>query len=98
MARRQAGYRVEMETMTCPGCQGPMEPRDVAETRVHRCGSCGGIFLARTDLGGLVEAESDWHQRRSAVTRSMPRISESMDPPIPPKRRNRAFIEKLFNA
>lgn len=63
--------------------------------RVLLCGSCGGVFLDRADLGNLVEAENDWHAHRSADTSQLPRITPDMPaPPSTPKARS--YVESLF--
>jgi hypothetical protein len=64
----------------------------------QRCASCGGIFLAKADLGALVEAENDWHDHQSANTAALPRITDFSSPPPAARPRSRAFIEALFNA
>jgi Zn-finger nucleic acid-binding protein len=83
--------------MTCPKCEGEMAAHRYAGVTAQRCDSCGGIFLAKSDLGGLVEAENDWHDHQSANTAALPRITDFSSPP-PPRPRSRAFIEALFNA
>lgn len=62
---------------------------------VLKCGSCGGVFLARSDLGALVEAENDWHNHQSANTAALPRIDFTAPPPKTPPR-SRSFLETLF--
>ncbi|MET3963828.1 Zn-finger nucleic acid-binding protein [Marmoricola sp. OAE513] len=81
--------------LTCPQCQGVMAERTLGHVTTHRCDGCGGVFLARADLGGLVEAENDWHAHQSANTAALPRISSSMPPPGPVER-SRAYVETLF--
>lgn len=81
--------------MSCPQCQGTMTELRYAHASVRRCESCNGLFLARADLGALVEAENDWHAHRSANTAALPRITPDMSaPPAPPS--SRAFVETLF--
>jgi uncharacterized protein len=62
---------------------------------VHRCEDCAGVFLARPELGALIEAENDWHAHQSANTAALPRITQDMTMP-PPVERSRAFVETLF--
>lgn len=72
-----------------------MAERTLGHVTAHRCTECGGVFLARADLGGLVEAENDWHAHQSANTATLPRISSSMPAP-PPVERSRSYVETLF--
>ena len=53
------------------------------------------MFLARADLGALVEAENDWHAHQSPDTAMLPRITPGMSAP-PASARSRAFLETLF--
>jgi Zn-finger nucleic acid-binding protein len=82
--------------MTCPQCQGTMTERTFGHVTAHRCADCGGVFLARADLGALVEAETDWHAHQSANTAQLPRITADMAAPVTPQR-TRAYVETLFN-
>lgn len=68
------------------------------EVTARRCDACGGIFLAKSDLGALVEAENDWHDHQSANTAALPRITDLSSPPPPARPRSRSFIEALFKA
>ncbi len=75
-----------------------MTGRAFSHLTVQRCDDCSGVFLARADLGALVEAENDWHAHQSANTAALPRItSEMTSAPVLPAR-NRAYIETLFKA
>lgn len=75
-----------------------MAERVLGHVTVHRCESCSGVFLARADLGGLIEAENDWHAHQSANTATLPRITSEMDTaPVMPTR-SRAYLETLFQA
>lgn len=87
-----------VDTMTCPRCQGTMATRRFAHAEVSRCEDCSGVFLARADLGALIEGENDWHAHQSANTAALPRItSEMASPPVGPER-SRAFVETLFKS
>ena len=81
--------------MTCPQCQGTMSERRFGHASVRRCEDCSGVFLARADLGALVEAENDWHAHQSPDTAMLPRITPGMSAP-PASARSRAFLETLF--
>ncbi len=84
-----------MEEMTCPKCAGTMVERPHGRVRVRQCDSCRGVFLDRSDLGSLVEAENDWHAHRSADTAQLPRITADMAaPPSVPK--TRSYLDGLF--
>lgn len=83
--------------MTCPQCSGSMESIGYGHVTVRRCTDCSGVFLSRTELGGLVEAENDWHSHQSANTAMLPRITADMTEAPPARPRSRAFVETLFN-
>jgi len=78
----------------CPRCGGEMGERSAGDVTVLACGSCQGIFLDRSDLGRLVEAENDWHSQRSTDTAQLPRITADMPPPRPSKARS--YLDSLF--
>ena len=85
-----------MDELTCPQCQGTMAVRTFGHVSVRRCAECSGVFLARADLGALIEAETDWHAFQSPNTATLPRITPGMQaPPVAPER-SRAFVETLF--
>lgn len=69
--------------------------RTFGHVSVRRCNDCSGVFLARPDLGALIEAENDWHAFQSPNTAMLPRITPDMPPP-PASERSQAFVEKLF--
>jgi Zn-finger nucleic acid-binding protein len=71
-----------------------MGERSAGDVTVLACGSCQGIFLDRSDLGRLVEAENDWHSQRSTDTAQLPRITADMPPPRPSKARS--YLDSLF--
>jgi Zn-finger nucleic acid-binding protein len=73
-----------------------MVRRGFAQASVSQCEGCGGLFLERTELGSLVEAETDWHAHRSSSTQPMPRITADMAEPPPARPRARSFIDALF--
>ncbi len=82
--------------MSCPKCQLAMSSRSVGGASVSQCTSCEGIFLERADLGNLVEAENDWHQKSGPKTAPLPRITADMTAPPPSRPEVRAYIETLF--
>ena len=90
-----------METMTCPVCGTEMVTRSLdpslGEAGVHQCPSGHGVFLARADLGDLIEAESDWHRHAGQHTAPMPRITADMTSPPVSKAPPRAWVETLFD-
>lgn len=73
-----------------------MAERRRGDVAVSQCTSCDGVFLQRSDLGNLVEAENDWHQHTGPKTTPMPRITAEMTAPPPAKPRARAYVETLF--
>ena len=83
-----------MDETTCPRCSGPMTERTQGRVSILACESCRGIFLDRSDLGSLVEAESDWHAHRSTDTARLPRITADMT--APPPARARSYLDSLF--
>jgi hypothetical protein len=74
-----------------------MTARNYGHATVRRCEDCDGLFLARAELGALIEAENDWHAHQSANTATLPRITANTPAP-PPVQRARAFLEALFKA
>ncbi len=86
----------DMDEMRCPKCGGSMETHQVGEVEVTRCTACSGIFLERSELGLLSEAENDWHRGSSPHTEPLPRITADMIAPPPGRPRARSFLETLF--
>ncbi len=65
--------------------------------RVWRCAAhADGVFLERSQLGALIEAELDWHTAAVHHTTPMPRITTEMTTPPAPPPRARAWVETLF--
>jgi Zn-finger nucleic acid-binding protein len=87
-----------VDELICPQCQGTMVPKVLGHVSVRRCEDCNGVFLASSALGGLVEAENDWHAHQSANTAALPRITGDMTAPPAPEPRSRAFVETLFRS
>ena len=73
-----------------------MVPRTFGHVSVRRCDSCSSVFLESAALGGLIEAENDWHAHQSANTAALPRITPDMASPPQTQPRTRAFVETLF--
>ena len=67
------------------------------EGEVSSCPDRHGVFLARADLGALVESESDWHRHAGQHTAPMPRITPDMVAPPAGKIPARAWVETLFD-
>lgn len=82
--------------MTCPRCGTEMEDRVVGSAAVSACPDGHGVFLAKADLGALIEAEEDWHRNASHHTAPMPRITADMTAPPAMAKRSRAWVETLF--
>jgi hypothetical protein len=78
-----------------------METRTISsslgEGAVSSCPDNHGVFLARADLGALIEAESDWHRHAGQHTAPMPRITPDMTAPPVTKPPARAWVETLFD-
>lgn len=84
-----------MDPLSCPRCGAGMLVRHRGDAQVSLCPTGHGVFLDRADLGALVEAESDWHQRTVQDTAQLPRITGEMT--VPPPARARAWVETLFD-
>ena len=89
-----------METLTCPRCGTDMVTRRLGGTagdgEVSQCPDGHGVFLARADLGSLIEAETDWHRNASQHTAPLPRITADMVAPPASRAPARAWVETLF--
>jgi uncharacterized protein len=86
-----------MEEMSCPKCRSALEARNVGEVEVHRCPTCSGVFIERTELAGLTEAENDWYRDSGPSTQPLPRITADMTaPPASSAKAVRSYIELLF--
>jgi uncharacterized protein len=89
-----------METMSCPRCGAEMSTRSLGaahgEGEIAACPEGHGVFLARVDLGALIEAETDWHRHAGQHTAPMPRITADMTAPPSVGKQSRAWVETLF--
>jgi Zn-finger nucleic acid-binding protein len=85
-----------MDALTCPRCDAEMVTRSHGVAEVLLCPAGHGVFLERAELGSLIEAESDWHDRSVQDTAQLPRITGDDVPPMPGAR-SRAFVETLFD-
>lgn len=90
-----------MDTLTCPRCGAELETRAISsslgEGAVNVCPDGHGVFLARVDLGALIEAENDWHRHAGQHTAPMPRITADMTAPPAGRPAPRAWVETLFD-
>jgi Zn-finger nucleic acid-binding protein len=84
--------------MTCPQCQSEMVTRSRGGVQVAQCASCDGIFLARVNLGLLIEQENEWHLQSGPTTQPIPRIVPGMSAPPEyiPVRQTRSYLDELF--
>ena len=73
-----------------------MVEQPVGAAQVTVCPEGHGVFLDRSDLGALVEAESDWHRNATQHTAPLPRITPDMTAPPLAAPRARAWVETLF--
>lgn len=73
-----------------------MQDVTLADVRVWQCPQGHGVYLDRSQLGSLIEAEHDWHVNAGQHTAPMPRITPDMTAPPQPTRRARAWVETLF--
>jgi len=87
-----------MEALDCPICGSEMTVKGQGRTNVRQCPEGHGIFLQRSDLSALIDAETDWHREGGGFhTAPLPRITPdmTMPPPQPPKAP--AWIATLFS-
>jgi len=84
--------------MTCPSCQQKMTVHDRSGIPVAQCESCRGIFLQRSSVADLVDAETSWHGSTGQYTQPLPRITADMtEPPrVTGSLAKRSFLETLF--
>lgn len=75
-----------------------MDQRTHGEATVSSCPEGHGVFLARADLGMLVEAENDWHRNAGQHTAPMPRITADMTAPPRAALVTQSYIRTLFDA
>jgi hypothetical protein len=63
-----------------------------------QCTSCEGIFLARIDLGLLIEQENEWHLQSGPTTQPIPRIVPGMEAPpdLGAPKQHRSYVDELF--
>lgn len=87
-----------MDSMTCPQCGADMTPRERGGATVAQCTSCAGIYLARADLGLLIEQENDWHVSKGPRTQPIPRITPGMTAPheYAVAKQPRSYLDELF--
>ncbi|MCB0894470.1 MAG: zf-TFIIB domain-containing protein [Nocardioides sp.] len=89
-----------METLTCPRCGSEMVTKalsaSLGDGELSQCPDGHGVFLARADLGALIESENDWHRHAGQHTAPMPRITADMTAPPAGKAPARAWVETLF--
>lgn len=72
--------------------------REIAGAEFHRCTGCSSVFLARSELSALGEAENDWHLESGPRTEPLPRITADMPPPPAAPAKARSFLESLAQA
>jgi Zn-finger nucleic acid-binding protein len=87
-----------MESMTCPQCQSDMVARNRGGVPLAQCTNCEGIFLARIDLGLIIEQENEWHLATGPTTQPIPRIVPGMTAPpeYVPAKQARSYVDELF--
>ena len=73
-----------------------MHDRTLGDATVSQSPEGHGVFLARADLGALVEAENDWHRNAGQHTAPLPRITPDMTAPPAAAKQSRAWVETLF--
>jgi Zn-finger nucleic acid-binding protein len=76
-----------------------MVARQRGGVTLAQCTSCEGIFLARIDLGLLIEQENEWHLQSGPTTQPIPRIVPGMTAPppdVPSAKQARSYVDELF--
>jgi hypothetical protein len=86
-----------MDALDCPQCGAEMVVRSLGRASVHQCPDGHGVFLARSALGDLIDAENDWHSGGGHHTAPLPRITPGMTAPPPAPPRAPAWIATLFD-
>ncbi|HEY9564664.1 MAG TPA: zf-TFIIB domain-containing protein [Nocardioides sp.] len=85
------------ESLNCPRCGNEMQVRSIGRATVSRCPEGHGVFLARAELGDLIDAENDWHNSGGGFhTAPLPRITADMHAPPPAPAKAPAWIATLF--
>ena len=87
----------QSEVRVCPQCGTEMNARPLGSGQLWSCPDGHGVFLARIDLGSLVESETDWHRLASQGTMPIPRITKDMEAPRTSRTPARAWVETLFH-
>jgi Zn-finger nucleic acid-binding protein len=64
---------------------------------VNQCPEGHGVFLERSELAALADAESGWHREDGYQTAPLPRITADMTAPPPARARASAWVETLFD-
>lgn len=97
-AHARLRYRGDVDEPTCPRCQGIMAAKVRGGVSIIQCRKCEGIFLDRSELGMLIEAENDWHRSSGPRTEPLPRITADMTAPptYSATVRARSFLDDLF--
>ena len=49
---------LSMDKLQCPKCKGPMEPVQIEQTQVDRCGSCRGLWFDALEDQDIRESEA----------------------------------------
>lgn len=87
-----------MDALDCPRCGAELVRRELGRTHVDQCPEGHGVFLQRSELSALSDAENDWHREDGYHTAPLPKITADMTtpPPAPPPRAS-AWVETLFS-
>ncbi|MBA3264834.1 MAG: zf-TFIIB domain-containing protein [Nocardioidaceae bacterium] len=87
-----------MDSMACPQCQAQMTPEQRGGVTVNQCSTCEGLFIPRSELGVMIERESEWHLASGPSTQPIPRIVPGMSAPptYPEARQARSYVDELF--
>lgn len=88
-----------MDSMACPQCQADMSTKERGGVTVSQCSSCEGLFIARAELGLVIERENEWHVSSGPSTQPIPRILPGMTAPPshPEPRQARSYVDELFS-
>ncbi|HUS32925.1 MAG TPA: zf-TFIIB domain-containing protein, partial [Kofleriaceae bacterium] len=66
--------------MNCPRCETPMQTRPLAETPLHECAACGGLFLAHGTIERILEDRGGTLVANELLA-SLPRVPTKPTPP-----------------
>jgi uncharacterized protein len=90
-----------MQTMTCPGCGGPLVELERSGVTIDACRSCRGVWLDRGELDKLIEREAretapDDDFMREPTGGSARRGPARGPAGTQPRKKKRGFLGEMF--